>query len=293
MNRIHVKKSLAVGIILLFVGIAANPITETSNNRDDTISPLTTISLNPSEPDGENDWYISPITVTLNATDNESGVNRTEYQLDVGAWQTYKHPFNITVDGHHKLNYRSIDNAGNREPAKNVSFKIDHTKPQVLLSYNITGDSWSGEVCIFAAKTEDAMSGMNRTEFYINDELYETVIGPGPLYESIYHFYYPDRFNVRGFILNPEFTDEYVKLYCLLVCIYVVGKYLPSLIPRVYAYDNAGNMEWDEIENPSHPAINEPGIYLFQTIELPHNYTGYIGKYFIHAIFYYSLGEII
>jgi hypothetical protein len=40
------KKVMAVGIILLFVGIAVNPITGISNNRDDTIPPYLLTLLN-------------------------------------------------------------------------------------------------------------------------------------------------------------------------------------------------------------------------------------------------------
>jgi hypothetical protein len=62
------RKCLAIGIILLFVGVAINPITGISSNRDDTTPPVTTISFNPPEPDGENGWYVSNVTVILNAS---------------------------------------------------------------------------------------------------------------------------------------------------------------------------------------------------------------------------------
>ncbi|HUS99977.1 MAG TPA: hypothetical protein VMY59_06645 [Candidatus Thermoplasmatota archaeon] len=123
------RKCLAVGIILLFVAIAVNPITGSSSNRDDTTTPVTTISLNPPEPNGENCWYVSIVTVTLNATDNESGVNITQYQIDEGAWKTYIQPVVINWDGRHLIRYFSIDNAGNTESVKNTTIDIDRIPP--------------------------------------------------------------------------------------------------------------------------------------------------------------------
>ena len=35
----------------------------------------------------------------------------------------------------------------------------------------------------FTCEAFDVMSGMNRVEMYIDDEHYETIVGPGPIYE--------------------------------------------------------------------------------------------------------------
>ena len=281
------RKCLAIGIILLFVAIAVIPITGISNNRDDTVPPVTTISLNPPEPDGENGWYVSKVTITLNATDNESGVNITEYCIDSGAWMTYIQPFNITTDDpHHEIRCRSIDNAGNIEPWKSVTFAMDRTKPVVLLSYNVTGgNQQEGWNLTFNAHTHDDLSGMNRAEFYLDNELQETVTGPGPDYEWKYHWQYPSvtKFDVRGLIRNPKITDDYVQFYAFIVIILNSVFYSPII--KVYAYDNAGNWDWDIIEEPSFSAH---GIYLLQNMTLPHDYTGYIGRFFIWATFYNS-----
>ena len=86
------------------------------NSDNDTTPPVTTCILNPLEPDGENGWYVSKITVTLNATDDDSGVNITRYRIDCSAWQIYLQPFTMTLDGQHIIHYYSVDNAGNTEP---------------------------------------------------------------------------------------------------------------------------------------------------------------------------------
>ena len=80
----------------------------------DLTPPVTTASLSPAPVNG---WYPNP-TVTLSATDNDVGVDYSEYRLDGGAWTTYTGPFQITVDGDHVLEYRSIDLDGNLEAIK-------------------------------------------------------------------------------------------------------------------------------------------------------------------------------
>jgi hypothetical protein len=50
-------------------------------------------------------------------------------------------------------------------------------------------------------------------------------------------------------------------------------------------YDNAGNWDWKEFPQPS-PVVNiSGGIYLFQNVTLPNDYTGYIGRNLIYARF--------
>ena len=56
----------------------------------DCIPPTTSCFLDPLVPNGLNGWYVSNITVTLNATDNESGVWRTYCNGEI-----YTKPFNI------------------------------------------------------------------------------------------------------------------------------------------------------------------------------------------------------
>jgi len=126
---------------------------------------------------------------------------------------------------------------------------------------------------------------MNKVEFYANGELQETVNGYGPTYQWVYHYPSFYSLNVRGLIRNKEITDEYVKFYSMIVIISGLGKEDLPLI-SAYAYDNAGNKEIDKILSPSPKVIISPGIYLFKNLTLPNNYTGFIGKSFIKAIFY-------
>jgi hypothetical protein len=101
----------------------------------DTTPPVTTASLSPAQPDGQNGWYMHPVTVTLSAIDDLSGVAKTEISLDDGTtWQNYTGSLSINEDGKYTISYRSTDNAGNVEAAKTVSFQLDSTAPAITVA---------------------------------------------------------------------------------------------------------------------------------------------------------------
>ena len=69
--------------------------------------------------------YVSPVKLTLSASDNLSGVASTVYQINGGALQTYSGPFNVANLGSNTVTFHSTDKAGNVEATKSVSFKIE------------------------------------------------------------------------------------------------------------------------------------------------------------------------
>lgn len=101
----------------------------------DTVPPVTTATLSGTL--GNNGWYTSDVSVTLQATDNEpggSGVKNTEYSFDGSTWTTYVSPFTITTEGTTTLYFRSTDNAGNIEATKTQTIKIDKTPPVITIT---------------------------------------------------------------------------------------------------------------------------------------------------------------
>ncbi len=89
--------------------------------------PVTTATVSPTQPQGADGWYRSPVTVTLTATDGEgavAGVATTEYAIDGGAWQAYSGPFTVAGFGAHTVAYRSTDAVGNVETPKQITFRI-------------------------------------------------------------------------------------------------------------------------------------------------------------------------
>ncbi|MGH3385206.1 MAG: ThuA domain-containing protein [Nocardioidaceae bacterium] len=95
---------------------------------DDT-APTVTATLDPPAPNGDpapgyEGTYHSPVTVTLDATDEGSGVETVEYSLDGGDWKAYTEPFTVEDEGAHTVDFRATDGAGNTSESQSVSFEI-------------------------------------------------------------------------------------------------------------------------------------------------------------------------
>ncbi|MEV6304263.1 plastocyanin/azurin family copper-binding protein [Actinoplanes sp. NPDC051861] len=84
--------------------------------------------------------YVGTVTATLTAGDTGSGVARTEYQLDGGAWSAYTSPVLIESPGAHMLHYRATDNAGNTSAEQMSHFTVvaRDTSPPVTAA-SVTG----------------------------------------------------------------------------------------------------------------------------------------------------------
>lgn len=89
---------------------------------DDTTPPQVTAAV-----DGErNDdgAYLNMATVTLAATDADSGVALIEYALNGEEFTEYTEPVMVHSAGEHTLHYRATDNAGNSSEPGTVEFTI-------------------------------------------------------------------------------------------------------------------------------------------------------------------------
>ena len=87
--------------------------------------------------------YVSPVHVTLSATDGGSGVQSIDYQLDGGGVVAYASPLTISAQGSHTITYYSVDVAGNRSNVGSASFSIESpttTKLAASTTSTIYGD---------------------------------------------------------------------------------------------------------------------------------------------------------
>jgi cytochrome c len=75
-------------------------------------------------------------TVTLTGNDSVagggSGVAETQYRVDGGGWQVYSGPFGVLGAGSHTVEYYSVDEAGNTEATKSVSFAVESGRTAIL-----------------------------------------------------------------------------------------------------------------------------------------------------------------
>ncbi|MDF2670011.1 MAG: hypothetical protein K0R67_2317 [Paenibacillus sp.] len=105
----------------------------------DHAAPVTTAVVSPAQPNGLNGWYVNPVTVTLTAADQLSGVTESVYSLDNGGtWQSYTNPILLDQDGQYTISYRSADLAGNVEAVKTISIRLDKTTPTATVAYSTT-----------------------------------------------------------------------------------------------------------------------------------------------------------
>ena len=73
----------------------------------DTTAPTSSITLNPTSPDGDNGWYVSPVDITITSDDLDSGVSSINWSIDGGPTQSQV--FNNTLN---KVQNPSFETAG-------------------------------------------------------------------------------------------------------------------------------------------------------------------------------------
>lgn len=158
------RKIIVVGAALLFLTLilpqhecsfaSENPSlsnTTFSGTQDYYIFFDDLISLNPLEPNGKNDWYVTPVEVTFHARENPgpgaSGLKYIYYQINSEVWITHEisgsppnlpmeYDFSITInnDGMYIISFKAEDWVGNVGPVHSIDFKIDMTSPTVAIT---------------------------------------------------------------------------------------------------------------------------------------------------------------
>ncbi|NBE52436.1 OmpL47-type beta-barrel domain-containing protein [Streptomyces boluensis] len=68
--------------------------------------------------------YVGKATVTVSATDDDSGVDMVEYSLDGAPYLAYTEPLLVDRTGRHEVMYRASDKAGNTSEARKAAFTI-------------------------------------------------------------------------------------------------------------------------------------------------------------------------
>ena len=141
-------------------------------------------SVAPSEPNGDNDWYTVPVTVTVDAEGGgESSVYR-EVNVDGAGWVEYTTPVAVTTDGQHTVEYRA--SAPGQEPdSGSVSFGIDATVPTATT--DLDGEA---EPRVLTIEGDDATSGIASLEYRIGDGEWQAYTAPLELDDTAQVFGY-------------------------------------------------------------------------------------------------------
>ena len=104
----------------------------------DTTPPTTTGSLTPAP--NANGWNRTNVYVVLEATDDISGVARTEVAIDGLGATTYSGAVPITAEGFHDVAFHSVDRSQNVERDSHLTVRIDKTAPEVVISFDPEAD---------------------------------------------------------------------------------------------------------------------------------------------------------
>jgi len=116
--------------------------------RVDAKPPQVSLALDPPLPTGNGDWYVTPVTVSVSATEPiGSGVTGVEVSTDGVTWQPYTAPLMFTADTPGTTVYaRASDAVGNiSEPVSNT-VKIDRTPPDSHVAGGAGPGTWVAEV---------------------------------------------------------------------------------------------------------------------------------------------------
>jgi len=138
----------------------------------DTICPEVTHTL--PEVNGKNGWYTRDVMFELNGTDQTSGIAVVYYKLGSGEEQIYTEPVLITSEGETSVEYWAVDNAGNTGNTNTFVIYIDKTAPE--FQYNVSGkigkNSWYVSLVNFTVNATDAVSGLFKIYYKVNDNPY-------------------------------------------------------------------------------------------------------------------------
>jgi hypothetical protein len=150
------------------VGNKSTPVTKTLSI--DTQAPVTTPGG--LQPDDQSGWLnTTPQAVTLTATDGLSGMTggsaATYCRIDsTGAYGLYTGPLSITTAGSHKVDFYSVDAAGNHEATQSGFVNIDTQAPVTSATTDPSG--WSNApVQVTLAATDKGGSTLDATYYKV------------------------------------------------------------------------------------------------------------------------------
>ena len=153
---------------------AGNSANSSKTVQVDATVPSASLEMPPAN--GNNSWYISPVTVSASGSDATSGVASQLVSLDGSAWSS---SLTLPTDGIYTVQARVIDNAGNATTVSQT-VQIDQTQPSVSAP-TLTGTSgqegWFTSSVEFATSASDVTSGVASLLYSVDGRTLE----PGPL----------------------------------------------------------------------------------------------------------------
>jgi hypothetical protein len=137
--------------------------------QSDATPPTVEIELSPDPGEG---WSNQNVTVTISATDDDSGVASIEYRLnptdEADAWVEYTEPLTLQ-HGVSTVEARATDVAGNTSDPVSRTVKVDLVDPIPTITLNPDpGAGWSKQAVQVTITATDVGSGVETIEYRLN-----------------------------------------------------------------------------------------------------------------------------
>lgn len=132
------------------------------------------LTLSVPAPNGQNGWFVSPVSISASASDGVSGVASTVIRIDSGAWQAG--PVTVTAQGAHTAQAQATDRAGNTATSNTASFKLDTVLPELAVSASAPDgqNGWFITAPTISVSGSDATSGLAAAELQIGSGSWQT-----------------------------------------------------------------------------------------------------------------------
>ncbi|MCB1147590.1 MAG: hypothetical protein KDK41_02365 [Leptospiraceae bacterium] len=174
--------------------------------------------------DGRMNYANSQTKFELTASDQISDVDYIEYRINDAPLQRYIAPFPIEQEGLHRIVYRGVDRAGNREAEQVYPVTIDNTPPTVSTSTNKAlverfSKVYAGPDTALELRAVDALSGVKKIDYSVNNGGFQTYGGPIALTangEQVIKFKATDNLNnessEKTFVVEIDATSPVVAI---------------------------------------------------------------------------------
>lgn len=118
------------------------------------------------------------VTLGFESFDALSGVDKTYFSLDHSAYTPFENSIVLNKEKEYYFKYYSVDNTGNAEPLKEITFVVDKTPP--LSTLEVIGDKYQD---ILSGKTQlkitssDSLSGVKHLFYSVDDSIFKPYTG--------------------------------------------------------------------------------------------------------------------
>jgi PKD repeat protein len=159
----------------------------------------------------KNNWFVTPVTVTLQGDDTLSGLDKIIYKVDLSSWQTYNEMLTFT-DGQYRFWAYSVDNAGNNYGSEDPMYINVDTGPPHTTCY-FTGEGTEDrrfyqEVLLSLVATDHG-SGVRDIYYRLDSGEFEEYTEPFIVDSLGYHlleFYAVDNLGNQEEVRHTTFT---------------------------------------------------------------------------------------